>query len=555
MHLPTKPEVSCEVKGVIPENPINSLEDGDEALRLVGAQERQHFSDEYNRKLKRKLDFFIPTIAALVYFTQFLDKTSLNYARFELVCIQLILAIEMHWASIMGFPITGQVMWIMARYITWEFPTVYIAQKLPLAKYLCANIFIWGIVLICHANANSFGAIFVLRFILGMCESCVAPILILVISMFYKKNEQVGCYILDDTGLTENKATRIAYFYMMLGFTQVFGGFISYGISFYGGTALRGYQIVYYLLGGLAILVGLVVLLWFPDSPVTWRMLTEEQRIACLERVRDDQGGIANKKFKKDQVMEALLDVRTWLIVLATMLTDIPSGGLTNFSNIIIKNFGYTSKQTLILATPAGIVEVFSVVICGWYSDRKGERMLPVIWATIPTIAGMALLIGFNETNQKGVLLFGTYLIGTFGSTLSVIYAYNASNTSGYTKKLTINAITLTFFSVGNIIGTEIFQPSDAPAYIPGKTAIMVLLTMQMGVAYLLRYINIGLNRKKLKALAELKAAKGWTDEMLQQEAERHAFADLTDKQYVIVRTIVTAALKNKRNAFFIYTI
>lgn len=59
----------------------------------------------------------------------------------------------------------------------------------------------------------------------------------------------------------------------------------------------------------------------------------------------------------------------------------------------------------------------------------------------------------------------------------------------------------------------------------------MVLLTIQIGVAYLLRYINIRMNRKKLKALAELKVAKGWTDEMLQKEAERHAFADLTDKQ------------------------
>lgn len=55
MHPPTKLEVSCEVKDVTPENPINTLEDGDEALRLVGAQERQHFSDEYNRKLKRRL--------------------------------------------------------------------------------------------------------------------------------------------------------------------------------------------------------------------------------------------------------------------------------------------------------------------------------------------------------------------------------------------------------------------------------------------------------------------------------------------------------------------
>ncbi|KAF8842245.1 MFS general substrate transporter [Paxillus ammoniavirescens] len=497
----TKQEPSSKVEEVTPNSP-----DRDEALRLVGTQACQHFSEEENRKLKRKLDLFIPTIAAAVYFTQFLDKTSLNYA------------------SIMGFPISGQDYNLVSMafylgnkgFIVWEFPTVYIAQKLPLAKYLSANIIIWGVVLICHGAANSFGAFFALRFILGMCESCVAPILILVISMFYKKNEQ---------------ATRIAYFYMMLGFTQIFGGFVAYGISFCDNATLPPYKIIYFLLGGLAILVGLIVLLWFPDSPVTWRMLTEEERIVSLERVRDDQGGIENKKFKSEQVIEALLDVRTWLIVLATMLTDIPSGGLTNFSNIIIKNFGYTSKQTLILATPSGIVEVISVVVCGWYSDKKGERMLPVIWATLPTLVGVALLIGFNDTNQKGVLLFGTYLIGTFGSTLSTIYAYNASNTSGYTKKLTVNALTLTFFCLGNIIGTEIFQPKDAPKYIPGKTAIMVLLTVQVGVAYLLRHINVRLNRTRQKVLGELKTSRGWTDDDVRQERERHAFADLTDKQ------------------------
>ena len=62
----------------------------------------------------------------------------------------------------------------------------------------------------CHAAARSFGAFFALRFLLGayasmiwgqtsilidsmtgMCESCVAPILIVIISMFYKKDEQV----------------------------------------------------------------------------------------------------------------------------------------------------------------------------------------------------------------------------------------------------------------------------------------------------------------------------------------------------------------------------
>ena len=78
---------------------------------------------------------------------------------------------------------------------------------------------------------------------------------------------------------------------------------------------------MYYLCGSLAILVGAAVLLWMPDSPVHARFLTPEERIAAVERIRDDQGGTENKKFKKEQVIEALLDIRTWLIVLSTLVS------------------------------------------------------------------------------------------------------------------------------------------------------------------------------------------------------------------------------------------
>ena len=61
--------------------------------------------------------------------------------------------------------------------------------------------------------------------------------------------------------------------------------------------------------------------MWLPDSPVHARVLTKEERIAALELVRDDQGGTENKKLKKDQVWEALTDIRTWLIALTTLLS------------------------------------------------------------------------------------------------------------------------------------------------------------------------------------------------------------------------------------------
>jgi MFS transporter, ACS family, allantoate permease len=91
--------------------------------------------------------------------------------------------------------------------------------------------------------------------------------------------------------------------------------------------------------------------------------------------------------------------------------------------------------------------------------------------------------------------------------------------------------LTLSTFSVGNIIGSEIFQAKDAPDYIPGKIAIMILLAIQLFVSFLLRWINLRLNQQKRARIEEMRAQFKWSPEDEQRERERYAFMDLTDKQ------------------------
>lgn len=67
-----------------------------------------------------------------------------------------------------------------------------------------------------------------------------------------------------------------------------------------------------------------------PDSPVKAKFLTERQKAIHVERLRKDQIGIENKTFKKEQMIEALLDPKTWLMVLFQFFISIPNGGLTN---------------------------------------------------------------------------------------------------------------------------------------------------------------------------------------------------------------------------------
>ncbi|KAG1816297.1 hypothetical protein DFJ58DRAFT_919304, partial [Suillus subalutaceus] len=185
--------------------------DGDAALQLVGARATAHFSEEYNRKLRRKLDLVIPTISAAVYSCQYfvrhiMDKTSLNYARRVLFAARLgnmnIDNVAVSWASrstTTWYPWPST--WISRTvqttgYLFWEFPTVYISQKLRLAKYLGGNIVVWGI--------------------------------ILMFACLNKQLRSLLCSQIPSGRMNSHKAQRISWFYVMNGLTQVFGGFVAY---------------------------------------------------------------------------------------------------------------------------------------------------------------------------------------------------------------------------------------------------------------------------------------------------------------------------------------
>lgn len=97
----------------------------------------------------------------------------------------------------------------------------------------------------------------------------------------------------------------------MNGLTQIFGGLTSFVITFYPGPFAQ-WRILYITLGLLGIAVGVVVLVWLPDSPATAKFLTPRERLIALERVRDNQSGTVGRHFKMDHCVETLTDVKTW---------------------------------------------------------------------------------------------------------------------------------------------------------------------------------------------------------------------------------------------------
>jgi ACS family allantoate permease-like MFS transporter len=122
---------------------------------------------------------------------------------------------------------------------------------------------------------------------------------------------------------------------------------IAYGASYIHGK-FHSWRIFLLTIGLFTVVTGFLAFTFLPDSPVKAVRFTEAEEIASLLRAKENQAGTQDARVKKAQVIESLQDIRVWLVALSVMLTSIPNGGLSNFSNILLTAFGYTSQQSVL---------------------------------------------------------------------------------------------------------------------------------------------------------------------------------------------------------------
>lgn len=81
----------------------------------------------------------------------------------------------------------------------------------------------------------------------------------------------------------------------------------------------------------------------------------------------------------------------------------------------------------------------------------------------LPTVVAAAILVGYGETasTHKAACVFATFISGTFGTALSIVYAWNATNIGGSSKKAAVYAANMFSFAAGNIAGSFTFRDQE----------------------------------------------------------------------------------------------
>ncbi|SCU86044.1 LAMI_0D00166g1_1 [Lachancea mirantina] len=481
----------------------------DDAMRLALESRELKITEEEDRRLVWKIDLYMFPLMCILYAIQFMDKVSNGSA------------------AVMGLRedlkmVGDQYSWVgSAFYFGYLFfnlgPGQLIFQKSRwLAKTLAVFVVIWGMILALHAAPSiNYASFIFLRVLLGCAESMVTPTFTIITSQYWRKEEHF---------------MRVCLWFGFNGLGGIWANSLAYGVYIRQASySIEAWRVLFVVTGLITVFVGFAIFFHIPDDPSKAWFLSEREKLMVVERIRGNQQGFGNHHIKWNQVREAFTDVRTWLFFVFSIGSNIPNGGLTNFMSILIKtDFGYSTKDSLLMTMPTGAVELVACPLIGYLSVLCAKRKIPflqdrLIWGIFAAVLSLVAtcMLAFAK-ESKNTRLAGAYLLYVAPVSFICVLSIISSNTLGYTKKWTVSSINLVSYAASNLAGPQTFIAKQAPNYSGAKIAMVVCYAGCVVTLSALYVLNIYENKRRDRIQAE----KGPSDNI-----ENLEFADLTDKE------------------------
>lgn len=294
-----------------------------------------------------------------------MDKTTLSYAAIFGIKEDLHLeGTEYSWLSSIFY----------FGWLVWAIPSNLIMQRWPPAYYLSSNILMWGVFLMCQAAAQDFATLAALRTLSGAFEAIADPAFMLITSMYYTRAEQ---------------PYRIAAWYVWNGIGVAGGGLIGYGIGHIRGE-LASWRYEFLIVGAFCSFWAILLCLLLPNSPITFWGFSHNEKLIMISRLRSNQTGVEQNRINWGQIKEAYLDYKTWLFTLLGFMSNLPNGGISNFSTLVIQGLGFNTLETALLGIPQGVLVVIWIVLGALANHFMPPNSRTLVCAAfmIPTMAG-----------------------------------------------------------------------------------------------------------------------------------------------------------------------
>ncbi|KAI6750852.1 hypothetical protein HG530_014302 [Fusarium avenaceum] len=429
-------------------------------------------SDPEEIKLVKKLDRWIMPTLWVMYWLNYLDRNAITLARLNGFEEDL---------GLKGSEYSTCVSILFVGYILGQIPSNMIITRVRPSWYMGGFMMAWAVVSSLTAVAHNYTGAILTRFFLGVVEAPYYPGALYMLSTFYTRKEL---------------ATRISILYSGNVLASAFAGLIAAGVfeGMDGLAGIKGWRWLFILQGAVTFLVAIVACFTLPDTPLTTRWLTPEQRQLAHDRVLRDTVGEKGNGNPWSGLREALVDPRVWVFIVLQHL-HLATNGFKNFFPTIVNTLGFNTTITLVLTCPpfliAGALSILWAKSSGHFNESTWHITISKIVATFGFVLACS-------TMNVGARYFAMcmFTIGTYGVN-SILLAW-VGNTCGQTTEKKASALALANVSATlSLIWTPYLWPkSDAPRYVLPLSSSAAFAVACIAGVWLMRWMLIRANRK-----------------------------------------------------------
>ena len=334
-------------------------------------------NSEFQEKTVKKISRRIIPYLFLLYIFSYLDKVNIGYAALQMNA-------ELNISSEV-FGIASGIFFI--GYFLFEVPSNIALNRFGARIWIARIMITWGIIGTLTAFVQDSIHLYVLRFLLGVCEAGFFPGIILYMTYWFRQKEL---------------AKMIALFMTAIAVAFIFGGPISGWVMDHVTVYnMAGWRWMFIVEGVPSIILGIITFFYLTDSPEKAAWLTSEEKewiINELEIEKQKNATQVNVTMKS-----ALVNAKVWILALIYILFITGGLGIGLWLPQIIKGLSalFTNTEVGLITT---IPYIAAVVAMNWWSrrsDRKGERFFH---SALPLIVFALGVFGMGAITDNPIL-------------------------------------------------------------------------------------------------------------------------------------------------------
>ncbi|KAL3477945.1 major facilitator superfamily domain-containing protein [Aspergillus californicus] len=405
---------------------------------------------EEEKKLVRKIDMFLLPNIWIMYLLSYMDRTNIGNARIAGMAEDLDISSSQYSVILVVF---------FVGYVVFEPPSNMILVRTRPSLYLPAIMTIWGVLTCVMSVVKSYHHLIILRIFVGIMEAGFAPGVLLIISTWYKRNEQ---------------SKRFAVFMSAAILSGAFGGLIAGAITgdLEGVHGIRGWRWLFIVEGAATAGWAIVSKFLLLDFPATSKSLSERERAIAVARLREDSGPprSADEMIGHGRsFMLALKNWRTWGFIFGYMVI-VGSSTLSYFYPTLVAGLGYTDHtQAQYMTVPIYGVAFVCTVITSFFADKLPNHRGPMIaaWLAFSMITSIIVCCVYDFTARYALLVL--MAAGLWSSNaISLSFASSTFGSMEPEVRAVALALVNAFGNLAQIYGAYLFPDDDEPKYLMG---------------------------------------------------------------------------------------